>query len=334
MSALVVEALTPAASIQDAGRPGLRRFGVPVSGVADRLMAAAANAMVGNPAGAAVLEMALGGGRFRLQGGEAVVALAGPGAVLSIDGRPVPPATGVVAGPGAVIEAGPAAAGVYACLAVGGGIATAPEMGSRAQHRRSGIGGALPVPGALLAVGGGGSPRLLPALPAHPGGPIRVMAGPQAAEFAADALDLLVATGWRVGARSDRMGVALEGPPLAHRGGHDIISDGVLPGAVQVPGQGRPIVLMRDCQTTGGYPKLATVISADLDRLAQIPPGGVVRLALVGRDAAVAAARDFAAALAAVAAAAAPAGGPALTERLLAANLVGGVIDARDPAPG
>lgn len=334
MIRLVVEVLTPAASVQDAGRPGLRRFGVPVSGVADRLMAAAANAMVGNPPGAAVLELALGGGRFRLQGGEAVVALAGPGAVLRIDGRPVPPATGIAAGPGAVIEAGPAAAGVYSCLAVGGGIATAPEMGSRAQHRRSGIGGPLPVPGAVLPVAGGGLPQHLPALPAHARGPIRVIAGPQADEFAADALATLLAAGWRIGARSDRMGVALEGPALVHRGGHDIVSDGVLPGAVQVPGQGRPIVLMRDCQTTGGYPKIATVISADLDRLAQIAPGGAVRLALVGREEAVAAAHAFAAALAAVAASAVPAGGPALSGRLLSANLVGGVIDARDPPEG
>jgi biotin-dependent carboxylase-like uncharacterized protein len=330
---LVVEAAAPATSVQDAGRTGYRRFGVPVSGVADRLMAAAANALVGNRPGAAVVEMALAGARFRLEGGPAVVALAGPGAVLRVNGQAVPPATGVALDPGAVVEAGPARGGVYAFLAVGGGVALRPEMGSRAQHRRSGIGGPLPAPGLALPVGGGGAPHVLGALPEHESGPVRVMPGPQADEFAADALATLLAAGWRVGARSDRMAVALEGPALVHPGGHNIVSDGVLPGAVQVPGEGRPIVLMRDCQTTGGYPKLATVISADLDRLAQVPPGGTVRLALVGQVAAVAAARRMAAALAGVAAAARPAGGPALAARLLGVNLVGGVVDALAPEP-
>ncbi|MCC6306079.1 MAG: biotin-dependent carboxyltransferase family protein [Rhodobacteraceae bacterium] len=297
-------------------------------------MAAAANALAGNPAGAAVLELALAGGRFRLEGGGAVVALAGPGAGLRLDGRAVAPATGVEARPGALIEAGPARGGVYAFLAVGGGFTTTPAMGSRAQHRRSGIGGPLPAAGLALPVGGGGSARHLPALPVHAAGPIRVLAGPQAEEFAPGALARFLAVEWRVGAWSDRMGIALEGPALAHAGGHNIVSDGVLPGAVQVPGAGRPIILMRDCPTTGGYPKLACVISADLDRLAQIPPGATVRFALVGRAAAVAAAQGLARTLAALAAAALPAPGPGLAARLAGANLVGGVVDAFDPPEG
>jgi allophanate hydrolase subunit 2 len=154
------------------------------------------------------------------------------------------------------------------------------------------------------------------------------MFGPQDDHFTDAALAALTATDWTVMPRSDRMGCRLDGAVLPHARGFNIVSDGVVPGSVQVPGDGRPIVLMRDCQTTGGYPKIATVIGPDLDRLAQVPPGGTVRFAAVARTEAVAAAAALRQRIDGLAALARPAGADPSSEDLLALNLIGGVVDA------
>ena len=334
MTALVVEACGPATSVQDAGRFGFRRFGVATAGAMDRLALAVANVLAGNPPLAAAVECGLSGARFRVEGGAAVLAAAGPGVVLSVDGAAVPPGRGVRAAAGATVTLSPPRGGVWGYLALGGGLAAAPVMGSRSMHRRSGVGGAALRPGDRLELAGqGGRPMALPSPPEHVAGPFRVIPGPQDDAFAPAAMAALLGQPFTVSPRSDRMALRLDGPRLLHRAGWNIVSDGVVPGAIQVPGDGQPLVLMRDCQTTGGYPKIACVITADLDRLAQLPPGAGLRFAAVAPEAALAAARAAAAGLAALAAAARPAEALPAPPDLLALNLVDGVVDARNP-PG
>lgn len=325
MAALVVERCGPGTSVQDLGRLGWRRQGISTAGAADRLALAVANALVGNAADVAAVETTLAGARFRIEGGPVLLAAAGPGVTLSVDGRTVAPGASVRVEPGQSLDLGPLRGGVHGYLAAAGGIASPPEMGSRSVHLRSGIGGAMLVPGARLAVGGGASgPLALARVPDHETGPIRIMAGPQDDWFEAGTLDRLAGAVWRIDARSDRMGRFLDGPRLLPHEG-SMVSDGVLPGSIQVPPSGQPIVLMRDCQTTGGYPKIATVISADLDRLAQMQAGYEFRLQIVDRPAAVAAAARLAATIAGLAPR--PAHGLD-SARLLAENLISGVVDA------
>jgi allophanate hydrolase subunit 2 len=157
-------------------------------------------------------------------------------------------------------------------------------------------------------------------------GPIRIVPGPQDDLFTPAGVETFLSSEFVVSPLSDRMGVRLQGPRIAHATGYNIVSDGVVAGHVQIPGDGQPIVLMRDRQTTGGYPKIATVISADLDRFAQMRPGTAVRFRAVDVEAAVAALRDRAAALGKLMAQAAPLVAEFDSEALLAANLIGGVV--------
>jgi biotin-dependent carboxylase-like uncharacterized protein len=332
---LRVEACGPGLTVQDAGRFGLRRYGVAWAGAADRARHALANALVGNPAGAAALEVTVAGARLAPRGGP--VRLACIGADLSVDGGAVPPATAVDVPAGAEVTLSAARPGAYGYLAVSGGLRTACEMGSRSAHLRSGLGGGALDAGATLPCGPAPAApplRFAGRLPAADG-PIRVVRGPQNDHFDGAAWERLLGAEWRVHPRSDRMGMRLDGPALPHRGGADIVSDAVLPGAVQVPGDGRPLVLMRDCQTTGGYPKIACVIAADLDRLAQSRAGDALRLAEVSQEAALAATRDYLARLRALPAELVVATRPTPTtpDRLHHANLIDGVHDARRADP-
>ena len=327
---LVVEACAPGASLQDAGRTGWRRQGISTAGAMDMLALAVANALVGNPPTAAAVELSLAGARFRLEGGPALLAAAGPGVTLRLNGRALAEAVSVRAEPGDRIEVTPPRDAVHGYLAVAGSFALAPVMGSLSTHLRSGLGPPplvagqrLPLHGLSLPV-----PRALDRPPRHDPGPIRVLAGPQDDWFAPDALEVLTSTEWRIDPRSDRMGRFLDGPRLPPRPG-SMVSDGIVQGGIQIPPSGQPIVLMRDCQTTGGYPRIATVISADMDRLAQMPPGAVLRLMQVDLNAALAAARARAALIAGLDPR--PTGAPD-TARLMGANLVSGVVDARGPS--
>lgn len=318
-------------TVQDAGRFGLRRYGVAWAGAADRARHALANALAGNPAEAAALEVTMAGARIAVRGGP--VRLAAVGARLAIEAGPVPPDTAIDVADGAEATLTAARPGVYGYLAVSGGVQVAPEMGSRSAHLRSGLGGGALEAGAILPCGPApdGPPLRFPGdLPA-PSGPVRVVRGPQEDRFADGAWARLLDTAWRVHPRSDRMGMRLDGPALTHRDGADIVSDAVLPGAVQVPGDGRPLVLLRDCQTTGGYPKIGCVIAADLDRLAQSPPGAALRFAEVSAEAGLAATRDYLRRLRALPARLVAA--DATPDRLHHANLIDGVHDARRDDP-
>ncbi len=333
MTALEILSAAPGLSVQDAGRPGYRRFGVSVSGALDLRALALANALVGNPQGAAAVEILLAGAAFRAMGGPVLVAALGPGMILDAGAGPVG-ARSLLVAEGVRIAVGGPQGGVCGYLAVAGGIRSAPDLGSRSFHMRSCIGGPAIGAGTLLpcaALPPAAQERALDADWRPSPGPIRFVPGPQEERFTPEALAAFRTRSFTVSPRSDRMAYRLSGPRLAHAHGHDIVSEGVLPGSIQVPGDGQPIVLMRDCQTTGGYPKIGTVISADLDRLAQCPPGTVVRFTPVTREVAIAAACAGAADLARLIAAVGGAPRAHDSAWLLSQNLIGGAVTGSEP---
>jgi 5-oxoprolinase (ATP-hydrolysing) subunit C len=294
-----------AVTVQDRGRFGYRDIGVPVSGALDPMLLAAANALLGNPAGAAGLEVTLAGPGLKALSGTLRVALAGEmgGRVLRARGSvlPVAPWSTITLASGDSLEVGAVARGI-GYVAVSGGVAVAEELGSRSTYQRAALGG---VSGRALDAGDRlpcgevqGDPWLecrSPAPLVHEEGPIRVILGPQDDHFTDAALEAFLSRPYTVSRDMDRMGMRLEGPALTHSElGADIVSDGVVPGAIQVPANGQPIVLLADCQTTGGYPKIATVIRADLLRLAHARPGTVLRFASVSQAEAAAARRALA----------------------------------------
>ena len=280
-------------TVQDRGRPGHRHHGLPLSGWLDAPLARAANALLGNDLNAAVLELRGVGTALRVKRGPVRVALAGRiGAQrMREDGArtPLPAWQTATLHEGETLQLGSADSGC-AYLAVAGGIALAPAFGSRASYWRAGLSGVLGrafQPGDVLPCGeaGSGDPREWRCRsPWEPDtGPIRVMAGPQDDHFTPEALASFFAQDWQATPAQDRMGLRLEGEALAHTSADaaDIVSDGVTPGVIQVPANGQPIVLLADGQTVGGYPKIATVITADLPRLAHLRPGTRVRFAAV-----------------------------------------------------
>ena len=298
MNSLRVESCGPGTLIQDIGRFGLRRFGVSTSGAMDRMSLATANLLAGNDPDCAAVEFTLQGGTMRNGGEIAMVAVFGSGCSLTVNHRNIPPNRSALAMPGEQIVVGPPRNGVFAYFAVSGGIRTPLQMGSRSTHPRSGIGGRRLMPGDELPCGGRGIVPVIRQVDTPspvPGDlPVRIMLGPQVHRFTTTGLQTFLNGSYRIASSSDRMAYRLAGPKVEHDGDFNIISDGVLPGSIQIPGDCLPIVLLRDCQTTGGYPKIATVISADMDRLAQRPPGSTVHFLEVSPDQAVQAARAYA----------------------------------------
>ncbi|WOH47488.1 biotin-dependent carboxyltransferase family protein [Bradyrhizobium sp. sBnM-33] len=299
MSRLVIASIGPASSVQDGGRPGAQRYGLVPSGAMDRLALAAANTLVGNEAFMAVVEVGPFGAKFTARGGAVRVALTGAPRNADIAGRTMAPDTSATLADGETLTLGFARGGAFSYLAIEGGIAGEPMFGSLAVNARAGLGSPYPRPlqagdelPAKAAVGAAAERRI--ELPAATDAPIRVVWGPQDDEFAEETKKLFVDSEWKISATSDRMGYRLEGPTLKHLYGHNIVSDGTVNGSVQVPGNGQPIVLMPDRGTSGGYPKIATVISADLGRLAQIPAGRAFRFRAVSMAEAEAEARKFA----------------------------------------
>ena len=326
-----VEVITTAAgsSVQDGGRFGCRRLGVSTAGAMDRWALARANALVGNAATAAAIEFPFFGGRYRVSGGPILVAVAGPGISMNIAGRRIESDRSALARHGEEVSISPVRGGVYGYLAIGGGILTEPDLGSRSTHLRSGIGGDPIKAGDRLPclpqeIGAQERQLIMPEQAET--GPIRAVLGPQADHFADETKKAFLSQPFTVDPHSDRMGITLNGPGLAHVGDFNIVSDGIVPGSVQVPGSGQPIIMMRDCQTTGGYPKIATVISADLDQVAQAEPGSTLRFTAVSVEEASKAARVFAAFLDAIRDVAHPAGAPDDSAYFLSRNLIGGVV--------
>jgi biotin-dependent carboxylase-like uncharacterized protein len=296
MSKLVISAIGPASSVQDSGRYGAQRYGLTPSGAMDRLALASANSLVGNALLAAGMEIGPFGASFTARDGAVRVALAGASRTADIAGRAVASDTSMTLADGETLTLGFARNGSFSYLAIEGGIAGELMFGSLAVNARAGLGSPYPRPlqaGDELqtATASGATERRID-LPTAGDGPIRVVLGPQDDEFG-DATALFLDGEWKISATSDRMGYRLEGPAIKHLHGHNIVSDGTVNGSIQVPGNGQPIVLMPDRGTSGGYPKIATVISADFGRFAQIPAGKSFRFKAVSMAEAQAELRKF-----------------------------------------
>jgi biotin-dependent carboxylase-like uncharacterized protein len=262
----------PLATVQDRGRFGWQDRGVPLSGAMDPLALRLGNRLVGNAAAAAAIEITLGDFEAIFLSGIAF-ALTGAELDARLNDRPVPNWTCLRASPGDRLDLGLPGRGCRAYLALAGGIDVPPVMGSRSTYLRGGFGG---FQGRALAAGdviatAGPAPFLsvsacpVHLIPRYVSDPLlRVIVGPQEDRFTPQGLEAFFSNGYALTARSDRMGSVLQGPPISHCRGADIISDGIVPGAIQVPGSGQPIILAADGQTVGGYAKIATLIGVDL----------------------------------------------------------------------
>lgn len=277
-------------SVQDLGRPGYAHLGVGTGGAADPVSFRFANLQVGNPAGLAAIEMTLRGCILRFVA-NAVVALTGAELHGHLDGRAFPAWQPVAVRPGQVLELGAMHTGARAYLAARGGIAVPSTLGSASTHITAGFGG---LGGRGLRTGdllhAGHTPPTSRRRARAPTakqrqallavGSLRVLPGAHAAHSGVEALAALTSRTFTVSSRSDRAGVRLVGEPVADATA-TLLTEGMPTGAVQIPPDGQPIIMLADHPTTGGYPQLATVIAADLHRLGQLRPGQAVRLTLV-----------------------------------------------------
>lgn len=292
MPALEVIAPGLHTTVQDRGRFGYQDIGVPASGPLDRISLRLANALVGNPPGTPALEMLLQGPTFKVSAESVRIALVGCNAGIEIrsgNARIVPAGRSVRLARDEVFRIGALRDSVCAYLAIEGGPDIPPVLGSVSTYVRGAIGGFQgrrleaddSVPLRLAGVNVRGEYTLPGPLDLALDQPIRVVLGPQANFFTDDAMQTFLASDYTVTPQSDRMGYRLAGPALAHAKGYDIVSDGIVAGAIQVPGSGLPIVLMVDHQTVGGYPKIATVISADIPVVARRKPGRPIRFVAI-----------------------------------------------------
>lgn len=280
-----VEVVRPGAlsTVQDLGRPGHAHLGVPRSGALDLPAHLLANRLVGNPPEAATIETTLTGVSVRL-GQAGTVAVTGAWAPVTVDGRPASWSAPVSVPAGARVDVATARRGIRSYLAVSGGIAVPPVLGSRATDLLSGLG---PAP---LAVG----ERLPLGEVTGPPGPVdvaptgtlpeelalRIVLGPRADWFTAEAPRILTTGRYVVSTASNRIGMRLDGPPLPRRITTELRSEGVVLGAVQVPAAGTPVIFLADHPTMGGYPVIGVVHPDDLPRTAQAAPGTPVRFVL------------------------------------------------------
>lgn len=294
-------------TVQDLGRYGYQAYGVPVSGVMDWFSAEVANRLVGNPPDAALLEITLGDFTCRFLA-DAVVAVTGAPVRVELsaaDGTGTWRPVRVAAGAELSLRREVGQPGMRTYLAVAGGIGGGPVLGSRSTFVAANL-GPLPRPlraGEELPIArpvGEPSARGLPdhLIPHYEASCVaRVVMGPQEHRFSPAGRQTFLGSTFRVTPQSDRTGFRLEGPKIEHSGAPDIISDPVTFGSIQVPGSGQPVLLMADRRVTGGYAKIATVISADLPRVAQLMPGSSVSFKAVCVDEAAAARREMRSAL-------------------------------------
>jgi biotin-dependent carboxylase-like uncharacterized protein len=293
MSALLVRQPGLFTTVQDLGRFGAQARGMPVAGAIDPLALRLANALVGNAQGEGALEIGFMGPTLEVQADSVRIAIVGSvqASVQASEDAPEKPLEtnrSHTLKRGQIVKIGFVSGTAYAYLAIAGGLKLQRFMNSLSTYTRAGLGG---FNGRKLAAGDT-LPLNQPAassradlactqtLP-YGDGPIRIVAGPQDDHFTVDALATLVNSDYVVTKETDRMGMRLDGPTLAHSNGPDIVSDGIATGCIQVPGAGTPIVLLADHQTIGGYAKIATVSSADLPRLGQMMPGQRLRFTLL-----------------------------------------------------
>lgn len=331
-------------TVQDLGRVGFQQLGVAVGGALDPLAFRVANALVGNPANTGALETLYVGPTFAIEADDARLGFAGADAAIEVldapdadRGEPIPTMQSVRVRRGQIVRIGSLKDGASLYIAIEGGFAIAPVLGSVATDCRGMMGGwqgrALIAGDVLPLRRAGASEReecrcdgLDLAVPSR----FRAVLGPQSEYFCDEDIERFFAGEYTVSAGSNRMGMRLEGSPIRHRRGFNIVSDAIVSGSIQVPGSGQPIVLLADHQTTGGYPKIATLISADLPAIGRLPIGAKIAFAPVTVEEAVAARRELCAAVdeignRIVPVSPAPA---AVAARLLECNLISGVYDA------
>jgi biotin-dependent carboxylase-like uncharacterized protein len=290
----VIQVLSPGllTTVQDLGREGFGPLGVSPSGAADPIALRLGNRLVGNPDGAAALEMTLLGGTFTFpQGG--VVALTGSDFGGTLDGTPIELWTPVAVKAGQTLRLGPTRSGARCYLSVGGGIVVTSFLGSASTHLLSGLGGhegrALRK-GDVLQIGAASGPYQMRSIAPGalqklaPRKILRVTPGPQCDWFPASSQNLFYASAYRIAEESNRMGLRLEGPPIPESSRGEMITEGVSLGAVQITAGGLPIILFVEQQTTGGYAKIANVITADLSSLGQLRPRDEIRFEQVNWD--------------------------------------------------
>ncbi|MET3454988.1 biotin-dependent carboxyltransferase family protein [Pseudomonas kilonensis] len=282
-------------TFQDTGRHGFQHWGVPVTGVMDEDAHALCNLLVGNPRTFSTLEMTLQGPTLHFQA-KAVIALAGADLGAELDAVPLQPGVPALVSPGSILSFGKRRHGARSYLAVGGGFLLQPLMNSTSTYSRGGFGG---LRGRALQTGDlipicssfANPPRLNPmsSLGLYETGalePIRVIAGREWKDFCAESQEHFLSHDYTLTGDSDRMGYRLDGTPLTLSSPKELLSESVAFGTVQVPPSGRPLILMADRQTTGGYPRIAQVASVDLPRLAQLLPGDKLQFSLIDLSAA------------------------------------------------
>jgi antagonist of KipI len=281
VSELIVLEGGPLTTIQDLGRFGHLRVGIPTSGPLDQDAFLLANRLVGNPDGAAGLECTVIGPRIEFAD-DRLIAVTGADMAPTVNGAAAPAWQAVPVKAGDVLRFGPARAGVRAYLAFAGGLETPVVLGSRSTYvrgRLGGLGGRALRKGDRLPLGAAGPARHRRVRPGQAPvygseATVAVILGPQDDRFTPAGIAAFLEGPYDLLPQSDRMGVRLKGPFIEHTRGHDIVSDGVPMGGIQVIGEGQPIVLLADRQSAGGYTKIATVCSFDLGRIAQLKPGG------------------------------------------------------------
>ena len=279
---LVVLQPGPLALVEDLGRPGLAHLGVPGSGALDRGAARLANRLVGNPDGAAIVEILLGGFRARFQG-EAWFAVTGAWGSVTLDGHAIAPYTATRAASGSELELATAERGIRYVLGVRGGIDVPEVLGSRSRDTMSALGPEPLAAGQVLPIGAEpeASVPLLDQEAAFPPPDglvtLALLPGPRADWFTDASRTALFDAGWRLSEHADRVGARLLGTPLAGRVPGELASEATVPGSIQVAGDGLPTILLADRPVTGGYPVIAIVAPGSLDAVAQLRPGQEVR---------------------------------------------------------
>lgn len=271
----------PLATVQDLGRPGWRERGLSLCGALDEFALQAGNLLVGNVPGAAGLEFTLGPATLHFHA-DACIAITGTDADASLDGRPLRPWWRQRVSAGQTLKLAAPHERMRSYVAIAGGLALPAALGSQSTDLKGGFGG---LDGRALRDGDRLPLNPFHALPARTVGmrppewspTVRVLPGPEHDDFTSAAREAFWASGWTVTPQSNRMGYRLAGPALVRERGEELASHGVLPGVVQVPPSGQPIVLLADAQTTGGYPKIGVVIRADLWKLGQLRLGARLR---------------------------------------------------------
>ncbi|MGJ8626330.1 MAG: biotin-dependent carboxyltransferase family protein [Sulfitobacter sp.] len=326
----------PALSLQDLGRPGFLAQGLTKGGASDPTALNEGAALLRQSASNAVIEMAGTGGSFRSDT-DIRIALTGAKMAANIDGDAIIWNASHLLPAGATLTIGGAQNGSYGYLHVGGGFATDPQMGSRASHLSAGLGQALKS-GNVLPIGSDSNKETGMTLPADTrfgGGVVRVVASMQTEAFAPETRERFFQTAFKRDSRANRMGVRMDhdGEGFSTDGQLSIVSEVIVPGDIQITGDGAPFVLMCECQTTGGYPRIGTVIPCDLPRVAQAQTGAAIKFEFVDMEQAVALQLRYLKEIKSMASAVTPlVRDPANIRDLLSYQLVGGVISANaDP---